>query len=44
VVPREKEAEVLKRALEIDAREAKMIPMIRQYKSLSKVVQLFNRI
>ncbi len=44
VVPKEKEAEVLKRALEIDARESKMIPMIRQYKSLSKVVQLFNRI
>lgn len=44
VVPREQEAEVLKRALEIDARESKMIPMIRQYKSLSKVVQLFNRI
>lgn len=44
VVPREKEAEVLKRALEIDARELKMIPMIRQYKSLTKVIQVFNRI
>jgi 4-hydroxy-4-methyl-2-oxoglutarate aldolase len=44
VVPKEKEADVLKRALEIDARESKMLPMIRQYKSLSKVVELFNRI
>ena len=44
VVPKEKEAGVLKRALEIDARESKMLPMIRQYKSLSKVIELFNRI
>ena len=37
-------AEVLKRAQEIDDRETKMVPMIKQYKSLSKVVQIFNRI
>jgi regulator of RNase E activity RraA len=43
-VPKEKAAEVLKRAQEIDARENKMIPLIKQYKSLSKVVQMFNRI
>jgi regulator of RNase E activity RraA len=43
-VPQEKAAEVLKRAQEIDARESKMVPMIKQYKSLRKVVELFNRI
>ncbi len=44
VVPAERAQEVLKRALEIDAREAKMFPLIRQYKSLQKVVEMFNRI
>ena len=43
-VPQEKAAEVLKRAQEIDARENKMVPLIKQYKSLTKVVQMFNRI
>jgi len=44
VVPAERAEGVLKRALEIDAREAKMFPLIRQYKSLQKVVEMFNRI
>jgi regulator of RNase E activity RraA len=43
-VPQEKAEAVLKRAQEIDEREAKMAPLIRQYKSLLKVVQMFNRI
>lgn len=43
-VPQEKAAEVLKRAQEIDARESKMVPLIKQHKSLRKVVEMFNRI
>jgi regulator of RNase E activity RraA len=43
-VPQEKAEVVLKRAQEIDERESKMEPLIRQYKSLLKVVQMFNRI
>jgi regulator of RNase E activity RraA len=43
-VPQEKAAEVLKRAQEIDERETKMVPLIKQYRSLSKVVEVFNRI
>jgi regulator of RNase E activity RraA len=43
-VPSERAAEVLKRSREIDERETKMVPMIKQHKALSKVVQLFNRI
>lgn len=43
-VPQDKAAEVLKRAQEIDARESKMVPLIKQYKSLRKVVEMFNRI
>jgi regulator of RNase E activity RraA len=43
-VPQERAAEVLKRSQEIDERETKMVPMIRQYKALSKVVEVFNRI
>jgi regulator of RNase E activity RraA len=43
-VPLEKAAEVLKRAEEIDARETKMVPYILKFKSLAKVVQMFNRI
>ncbi|MBI3679194.1 MAG: RraA family protein [Acidobacteria bacterium] len=44
VVPREKAADVLKRAQEIDERETKMVPFIKQYKSLSKAIAVFNRI
>ncbi len=43
-VPQQKAAEVLARAKEIDARETKMVPMIKQHKSLQKVIELFNRI
>jgi regulator of RNase E activity RraA len=43
-VPKQRAMEILRRAQEIDARESKMVPLIRQYKSLSKVVQIFNRI
>lgn len=44
VVPQERAAEVLKRSQEIDARESKMVPFIKQHKSLTKVIELFNRI
>ena len=43
-VPQDRAAEVLKRSQEIDERETKMVPLIRQYKALSKVVEVFNRI
>jgi regulator of RNase E activity RraA len=43
-VPAQKAADILKRAQEIDERETKMVPFIKEQKSLSKVVQLFNRI
>jgi len=44
VVAAEKAEAVLKRAREIDERESKMVPLIKQYKSLQKVVEMFNRI
>jgi len=43
-VPQEKAALVLKRAQEIDERETKMVPFIKEHKSLLKVIELFNRI
>jgi regulator of RNase E activity RraA len=43
-VPLEKAAEVLKLAEEIDAKETKMVPFILKYKSLTKVVAIFNRL
>jgi 4-hydroxy-4-methyl-2-oxoglutarate aldolase len=43
-VPQEKAEAILKKAQDIDARESKMAPLIRQYKSLMKVVEMFNRI
>jgi regulator of RNase E activity RraA len=43
-VPLERAQEVLKRAQEIDEREGKMVPLIKQYKALSKAVEIFNRI
>jgi regulator of RNase E activity RraA len=43
-VPSERAAEVLKRSQEIDERETKMVPLIKQHKALSKVVEIFNRI
>lgn len=43
-VPADRAAEILKRAQEIDDRETKMVPFIKEQRSLSKVVQLFKRI
>jgi regulator of RNase E activity RraA len=43
-VPQEKAAEVLKRSQEIDERETKMVPFIKQFKSLQKAIEKFNRI
>jgi regulator of RNase E activity RraA len=42
VVPKDRAAEVLARAQEIAARERKMIPLIKKYKSVAKAVQAFN--
>jgi regulator of RNase E activity RraA len=44
VVPKDRAAEVLKRAQEIDERETKMVPFIKQYRSLQKAIEVFNRI
>ncbi|MBI1761839.1 MAG: RraA family protein [Acidobacteria bacterium] len=44
VVPQERAAEVLKKAQEIDQRESGMFPFIRQFKSLTKAIEKFNRI
>jgi len=44
VVPQERAAEVLRRALEIDDRETGMFPFIREFKSLTKAIEKFNRI
>jgi len=44
VVPKDRAADVLKRSQEIDERESKMVPYIKQYKSLAKAIEVFNRI
>jgi regulator of RNase E activity RraA len=44
VVPQEQAEAVLKKAQEIDAREQGMFPFIRQFKSLQKAIEKFNRI
>lgn len=44
VVPQERAAEVLKLAQGIDDREGKMVPLIMKSKSLTKAIQIFNRI
>lgn len=44
VVPAGEAEAVLKRAQEIDARETKMVPFIRKYRSLQKAIEVFNRI
>jgi 4-hydroxy-4-methyl-2-oxoglutarate aldolase len=44
VVPKEQEAAILKRSQEIDDRETKMVPFIKQFKSLGETVKKFNRI
>jgi len=43
-VPQDKAAEVLKRSQEIDERETKMVPFIQKFRSLSKAIEVFNRI
>jgi regulator of RNase E activity RraA len=44
VVPKDRAADVLKKSQEIDARESKMVPYIKKFKSLQKAVEVFNRI
>jgi regulator of RNase E activity RraA len=44
VVPKDRADEVLKRSQEIDERESKMVPYIKQYRSLQKAIAVFNRI
>jgi len=44
VVPQERAAEILKEAQAIDDRERGMYPFIREYKSLQKAIEKFNRI
>lgn len=44
VVPKEQEQAILKRSQEIDDRETKMVPFIKQFKSLGETVKRFNRI
>lgn len=44
VVPKDRAGEVLKRAKEIDERETKMVPFIKEYRSLQKAIEVFNRI
>lgn len=44
VVPNDQAQAVLTRAIEIDQRESKMVPLIQQLKALGKAVQQFNRI
>lgn len=43
-VPQDRAMEVLKRAQEIDDRESKMVPLIKQYRALTKAIEIFNRI
>jgi len=43
-VPAARAAEVLKRSQEIDDRESKMVPFIKKERSLTKAVEVFNRI
>ncbi len=44
VVPREKAAEVLEIAQKIDEKERKMVPMIKELKSILKAVEKFKRL
>jgi regulator of RNase E activity RraA len=44
VVPREKAAEVLEIAQKIDEKERKMVPMIKELKSIMKAVEKFKRL
>jgi regulator of RNase E activity RraA len=44
VVPKHRAEAVLKRAREIDERESGMVPFIQKHRSLTKAIELFNRI
>src|SRR5260221_9570596 len=44
VVPKEKAAEVLKRAQQLDSSEHTMLPFIEQYKSIRQAVAKFGRL
>jgi regulator of RNase E activity RraA len=44
VVPKDRAADVLKRSQEIDQRESKMVPYIKQFRSLQRAIEVFNRI
>lgn len=44
VVPRDKAAQVLEIALKIDEKEAQMVPMIKELKSILKAVEKFKRL
>ncbi len=44
IVPKDRAAEVRRRAREIDERETKMVPYIKQHRSLQKAIEIFNRI
>ncbi|HXE79631.1 MAG TPA: RraA family protein [Vicinamibacterales bacterium] len=44
VVPKDRAVEVLRRAQEIDERETKMVPFIKQHRSLQKAIAAFDRI
>lgn len=43
-VPRQQAMAILKRAQEIDDRETKMVPFIKEFRSLGQAIQKFNRI
>ncbi|MBM3784663.1 MAG: RraA family protein [Acidobacteria bacterium] len=43
-VPKDRADEVLRRAQEIDERETKMVPYIQKFRTLTKAVEVFNRI
>lgn len=43
-VPQDKAEEVLRKAQEIERKENKMVPLIRQFKSLQEALRIFNRI
>jgi regulator of RNase E activity RraA len=44
IVPKEKAAEVLKRAQQLDDSEHSMLPFIEKYKSIRKAVAKFGRL
>ena len=43
-VPADRAMDVLKKAMEIDDRESRMVPLIKQLKGLGKAIERFNRI